>query len=307
MESVYLKTLIEAVVTGSLTKAADSLCITPSAASRRIKFLEDQYGVPLLDRSGPLLVPTEAGKLVMEKAEKVLEIENELLLGLKGMGLKSGVNFCCTNAFGIAHLPEVLAEFMHVNPDTSNLKFFFDRPENILTGVRENIYDLGVVEHFDNFAFEEFSTSPLPDDEVVFISSPDLGIGPVNTSLDILVDQVLYGRNENCCASKFLEKNLKSMNRSTDEFTKHIIVDDLQLIINAVLEGKGIAFIPKGVIERHIKAGTIMCHYIDGFTHARKRILVRMQNYTCNPEMESLWNCIRSYFGSDPANERATS
>ncbi len=66
METVYLKTLVEAIATGSLSKAADSLCITPSTASRRIKFMEDHYGYSLLDRSGSKLVLTNAGKIVMD-------------------------------------------------------------------------------------------------------------------------------------------------------------------------------------------------------------------------------------------------
>ena len=58
MELLYLKTLVEVVRTGSLSRAADILCVTQPAVSRRIKFLEDQYGYELLDRSGHRLRPS---------------------------------------------------------------------------------------------------------------------------------------------------------------------------------------------------------------------------------------------------------
>jgi len=58
MELVYLRTFVQSLEAGSFSKAADALCVTQSAVSRRIKFLEDQYGYPLLDRSGPLLAAT---------------------------------------------------------------------------------------------------------------------------------------------------------------------------------------------------------------------------------------------------------
>lgn len=296
MESIYLKTLVETVATGSLSKAADNLCITPSAASRRIKFLEDQYGYPLLDRSGSPLVPTAAGKWVVDKALGMLEIENELLAGLKGMGQREGVVFCSTHAFGIAHLPKVLADFMLFNPDTSDLKFFFDQPDDIVKGLRENIYDLAVIEHCECFDFDEFATYPLPNDEVVFISSPHLGIGPVDTTIDMLFEHTLYSRNEGCCASKFLDMNLKSVGRNSNEFSHRIIVDDLHLIINSVVNGSGVAFISRGVVEKYLAAGTLVYHHIDGFLHARKRTLVTYENNCCNPAAKSLRNCILSYF-----------
>ncbi|OGT97638.1 MAG: LysR family transcriptional regulator [Geobacteraceae bacterium GWC2_48_7] len=299
MNSLYLKTLVETVATGSLSKAADNLFITPSAASRRIKYLEDHYGYSLLDRSGPLLVPTEAGKWVIDKALNLLEIENDLLIGLKGIERMGGVLFCCTNSFGIAHLPRVLEVFMHDNPDTTNLKFYFDQPDNIVKGLRKNVYNLAVFEHCihcECFSFDEFTTYRLSDDEVVFISSPDLGINSANTTMDVLFKHTLYGQNESACASKFLASNLKSMGRRLDEFKNVIVVDDLHLIINSVLTGNGIACISKGVVEKHINAGRLVQHHVEGFTHARKRTLATNQSKSLNLATGSLKGCIISYF-----------
>ena len=304
MNSTYLKTLVEAVAMGSISKAADSLCITPSAASRRIKFLEDHYGYPLLDRSGPLIVPTEAGKWVVKKALNVLDIENDLLIGLKGMERGEVVLFCCTNSFGIAHLPHVLADFMHTNPDTSKLKFYFDQPDNIVRELRKNIYNLAVFEHCiqcECFSFDEFATYSLPDDEMVFVSSPDLVITPSRTTIDVLCGHTLYGQNEGACASKFLATNLKSMKRSVNEFKNHIVVDDLHLIINSVLEGNGIACISQGVVEKHITAGRLIQHHVDSFIHARKRTLAANHGKLLNLSTKNLMDCIISYFRSHTA------
>lgn len=43
METMYLKTLIVAAEKGSFSKASTELCITQSAVSQRIKFLEERY------------------------------------------------------------------------------------------------------------------------------------------------------------------------------------------------------------------------------------------------------------------------
>ena len=299
METIYLKTLVETIATGNLSRAAESLCITPSTASRRIKFMEDHYGYSLLDRSGSVLVPTEAGKLVMNKATDILALENELLNGLRGMEQGDGILFCCTNSFGIAHLPRIFAEFMEINPDTAKLKFFFDQPDNIVKGLRESSYNLAVFEHCihcECFNFDEFTTHSLPNDEVVFVSSPNLGISSSNLAIDELFEYTLYGQHEGCCASKFLASNLKSMNRNVAEFNNHVIVDDLHMIINAVLEGNGIACISKGVVDKHLAAGRLVQHHVEGFIHARKRTLAADQNSKSNPATEGLMNCIIKYF-----------
>lgn len=299
MKLIYLKTLVEAVGSGNLSKAADNLCITPSAVSRRIKYLEDYYGYSLLDRSGPLLVATEAGKWVADKALEMLDMENELLIGLKRIERMGGVLFCCTNSFGIAHLPLVLEAFMLDNPDTNKLRFYFDQPDNIVRGLRKNIYNMAVFEHCiqcECFNFNEFKTYPLPEDEVVFISSPELGINATDTTMDALFEYTLYAQNEGACGSKFLSNNLKSMGRSLDEFRNIVIVDDLHLIISAILAGNGIACISKGVVKKHIDAGHLKQHHVNGFIHARKRTLATNLTMELNPSTEGLKKCIVSYF-----------
>ena len=105
LESIYLKTLVEVVNTGSLSRAAEALHVTQPAVSKRIKFMEEQYGCELLDRSGQRLRPTAAGRLVYEKATTVLEIEAELVSGLHLLSGKTLIAFSCTPSFGIAHLP----------------------------------------------------------------------------------------------------------------------------------------------------------------------------------------------------------
>lgn len=299
MKTIYLKTLVEAAATGNLSRAADSLCITPSTASRRIKFLEDHYGCLLLDRSGSVLVPTEAGKLVVGKATEMLALENDVLVGLRGMELADEILFCCTNSFGIAHLPRIFAEFMTGNPDTAKLKFFFGQPDEIVKGLRDTSYNLAVFEHCVHcncFSFDEFTTFSLPTDEVVFVSSPDLDIRAATLTVTELFRHTLYGQHEGSCASRFLASNLRSMGRDVAEFNSHVIVDDLHLIISAVLEGNGIACISRGVVEKHLASGRLLQHHVDGFVHTRKRTLAAVPGNKADSATTGLMKCILEYF-----------
>lgn len=296
MESVYLKTLIETVNSGSLSKAAENLCISPSAASRRIKFLEEQYGYELLDRSGPVLKPTQAGSLVLNKALQLLDIERELLHGLSEMDSKPRIAFCCTPAFGIAYLPGILKDFMLGNDDMSDLKFFFKMPEIVVKGMKENLYDLAVIEHCACLDLNEFMTFQLPDDEMIFVSAPSLGIENNITDIDVILPQRLYSRNEGCCSKVFLDLNMQNIGRDSREFKQMIIFDDLHLIIKAVLDGEGVAFISRSVVAHYLESGLLHAHRIKGFRHDRQRTFVLNNTIQIHNKLVNFINCIFAAF-----------
>lgn len=296
MESIYLKTLIEAVKTGSLSKAAENLCVTPSAASRRIKFLEEHYGYPLLDRSAPVLAPTPAGRLVVEKAEMLLEIERELMHGLNEMVNEPRIAFCCTPAFGIAHLPNILKDYMLNNAEMNDLKFLFKMPEMVVEGLKQHLYDLAVIEHCACLDLKEFATFPLPDDEMIFVSAPSLGIEAGTADLEVLVRHRLYSRNEGCCSRIFLDGNMKNVGRDIRDFNKMIIYDDLHLIIEAVLDGEGIAFISNSVVSKQLDDGLLRTHRVEGFRHNRNRTFVLSSTKRIDPNLEDFVRCIFAAF-----------
>ena len=276
VESLYLKTLVEVVRTGSLSRAAETLHVTQPAVSRRVKFMEDQYGCALLDRSGNVLRPTEAGRLVYEKARALLEIEADLVSGLHRLDGRSRIAFSCTPSFGIAHLPAVLREFMLACADTADLKFIFNTPDVIFKGIGDGTFDLAVMELCERFDLSPYITFPLPGDEMVFVSGAGLRLAPV-PALDALFSIPLYARREGCCSRMLLEKNLSCVGREFKEFRKVIVYDDLHVIVRSVLDGDGIAFVSRDIVDEHIAARRLTAHYVPGFTHARDRRLVISQ------------------------------
>jgi DNA-binding transcriptional LysR family regulator len=296
MELVYLRTFVESLEAGSFSKAADLLCVTQSAVSRRIKFLEDQYGYALLDRTGPVLVPTEAGKIVLDKARQLLSIENELLKGLKGIGKREGLSFCCTPGFGTAFLPRVVRELLQTSSEMHNMQFFLDMPDAVLAGVQDGRFDIGLLEHCEQFDFSELQTVVLPDDDVVFVSAPSLAIPAGNVSVDVLSRFTLFSRREECCSTKFLAYNLKNIGLSDAVFPSQVIFDDLHQIITSTIDGLGVAFTARSLISEHIAAGTLRAHHVPGFMHARKRTVVLRPCFVRHPLADLLLKEIQNCF-----------
>ncbi len=274
MKSEYFQTLVETIALGSFSKAAEKLFVTQSAISRRIQLLEDHYGYPLIDRSGSNLVPTEAGKIVIEKALKIFQLEKELVQKLHDHEMRTRIAFCCTPAFGIAYIPDLMKRFMFLYSSTSEIKFSFEMPDDVIAGLQRGTYQAGVIEHSEPYELGEFETFSLPDDELIFVTSPLLGIDSPTVTIDQLIPYDLYIRKEGCCSSKLLIHNLKNSGRVCTEFAHTIICDDLHYIINTVCEGGGISFLSRSLVEQYIRQGTLREHRITRFNHTHHRTLV---------------------------------
>jgi len=65
----YFVTIVEQ---GSVSKAAQLLCIAQPPLSKRLQELEDEVGTPLLSRQGKRLAPTSAGLFLYQRACEIL-------------------------------------------------------------------------------------------------------------------------------------------------------------------------------------------------------------------------------------------
>lgn len=274
METTYLKTFIEVVKTGSLSKAADTLGVTQPAVSHRIKFLEDQYDFPLLNRSGQTLIPTYAGRMVFDKAEQMLAIERNLLSELKSMRGKFYISLVCTHSFGHIHLPTIMRKFMMSHNNMADISYMIDTPANIVEAFGDGMYDLAVLDHCDCLDFGGLSTIPLPEEDLILVSAHTLNISTGEIDIDDLLSQKLFVCRKGCCSRTLIEYNLSKMNKQVSDLKRCIVIDDLQMILQLTREGQGMSFLPRDFVQELIDAGLLREHYVEGFQHHRKRTII---------------------------------
>ncbi|UPU36181.1 LysR family transcriptional regulator [Geomonas paludis] len=303
MDFTNLKTLVVSVECGSFSKAADILCVTQSAVSRRIKILEDHYGQLLLDRSGITLKLTAAGQLLVEKARLLLKMEQEFLHELELLACKRKISFCCTAPFGISFLPDIFTRFMSRNSQTSELSFVFDMPEGALKGLKEKLYDLVLIEFCEDLNLDEFAVYPLPDDEMVFVSRPGFGIDNKVVTVETMLGQRLYCKKSGCCARRFLEKSMHAIGRDAAEFRNTVYFDDIPFIIKAVQAGEGVTFISRSVVASYLAEGSLVSHHVEGFAPSRPRRLVLEKNRNLDPTLFDLIEGIFHRFSLTPPAE----
>lgn len=79
MYNPILSTFISVAESGSFTKAAEALFITPPAVMKQINSLEDRLGITLFDRSNHGLKLTEAGKSFFQDAKYIIDYSNRAI------------------------------------------------------------------------------------------------------------------------------------------------------------------------------------------------------------------------------------
>lgn len=301
MDIRYLKTLVTAIETGSFSKAAEILHLTQSAVSQRIKFLEERLGHQLLIRSGQSMALTPAGTLVIEGAKEILEIQNSLWKDLDRLSKKRGISLCCTPTFGTVYLPEVLNIFMRQDNSSVDLNFIFHSPGQAVEGVRSQEFDVAIVEHCQETDLNSFHSYDLPSDELVFVSSPALGLASPNLSLDDLLRARLFARRDGCSSKELVRSGLLNSGKTLDDFSGVVISDDLRLTCQSVVSGGGVSFVSKHLVKEYLDRGELVAHYVDGFTRERCRTIIMNKGRENDELLQSFVNCIYSVMGMQAA------
>jgi DNA-binding transcriptional LysR family regulator len=166
-----LRYFVEVARARGFTRASEALHVTQPAISRMVKALEEELGTPLLLRERRRVRLTDAGRLVLERAQGVLDslraIEEEVveLSSLRRGRLRIGM----PPIVGVAFLPPLLAEFHQTYPGIA-LELREEGSHQIEALVLDHTLDVGaVVLPTDERAF---GTMPFVDDELRAVLHP---------------------------------------------------------------------------------------------------------------------------------------
>ena len=103
--------LQEVANTKSINKAADNLFISKSALSTALKNLEEEFGLPLLNRSIHGVSLTEAGEIVVERASLIFNILDSIREECAIYNdNKQIINICTEPQFASTILPYIISE-----------------------------------------------------------------------------------------------------------------------------------------------------------------------------------------------------
>ena len=117
MDLSELQVFLTVAKEGSFSRAAERLYRTQPAVSLAIRKLEDSLGQPLFVRGARPVRLTDAGTLLQEYAERLLNLRDEVKKGLLELeGLKRGELSLGVNESSIHALLPAVARFREAHP-----------------------------------------------------------------------------------------------------------------------------------------------------------------------------------------------
>jgi len=108
----------EVAETGSFSGASEKLFLTQPAVTLQIKNLENYYQMKFFDRIGKKVLLTEEGKVLLDIAKQILDLNRqaeEMLADLKGLS-KGTLRVATSHSFADYYLPAVLKDFHRKYP-----------------------------------------------------------------------------------------------------------------------------------------------------------------------------------------------
>ena len=240
-----LRILREIAQRGSITAAAGSLFLTPSAVSQQMAALERETGVPVLERVGRGVRLTEAGERLAARTDAVLAALEaaEADLAAIAAGPVGRLTVCAfPTAARVLLVPALVAlgrRYPRLHITMVDLE-----PEESLPKLRVGELDVVVTHEYGvlpSTADPAFDQEPLLT-EPVFLALPRRHprAGKPTTLADLRDEQFIVGRD----GSPFLDVVVRLAEGAG--FHPHVDLhsNDFQVILAAVSAGLGVALVP---------------------------------------------------------------
>ena len=239
----------------SVSKGAKLNGISQSAASQHLQDLEDQLGIPLLDRTSRPLTVTDGGKLYLDMCRDMLRRQDEFQAALERMKaeVEGTVRVASIYSVGLSEMSQLEQEFSRRYPE-AHLEVEYLRPEKVYEAVVTDRADLGLLSYPE--ATKEVTVLPWRQEEMVVAASPYHALAAKSElrpedleGLDFVgFDEDLPIRRE---IDRFLREHHVEVN-----LTLHF--DNLQMIKEAVAHGEGVSIMPARIMEEEVKQGRLV-------------------------------------------------
>jgi DNA-binding transcriptional LysR family regulator len=275
MDTRQLAAFCAVVERKSFSQAAERLGVTQPAVSLQVRSLEKRLGRQLLDRSGRRVEPTEAGMALYRGAQRMLQLEGQLVEELEageGEELRGTLQVGASTGPGSTVVPVLLCEFQRGNPAVA-VSLSISDTQSVIDRVAERELELGVVgaaRRHRGVVFE-----PLFRDEVVLAVPPGHRFAGHAVTLGQLREEPLIVMQEGAGVRQVIEDELRGAGTRLRDFEPRLELGLQESVKAAVVAGYGVTFISRTAIEADLAAGTLATASVKGLDPAREISLVR--------------------------------
>ncbi len=256
--SHHLEAFVVVVRWRSFSSVARKRGLTPSSIARQISSLEEELGIALFTRTTRALVPTEAGRLIYERAERILDDMDEAKRAATSLrdDVRGTVHLVAWPTFAkrcvLPHLQELLDQYSDLRIDL-DLGERFHEPVLGRSDLVIRIGELGDSSHL---------STRLGTQTSAVIASPAYlkKHGTPQTLTDCASHRLIDKRHiAQCMGWRILLGEARAIQRQIVLQT-----DDLEAQIEACAQGVGLAFLPRWTSRDLLRTGELVSIAVEG-------------------------------------------
>src|ERR1041385_7305583 len=272
MDFFQLETFLAVAQTGSFSAAAAQVHRTQPAVSQMVRKLEEEVGEPLFDRSTRDGMLTDAGRVLEEYAQKLLNLRSEARSSLEELRqFQRGTLAIAANEFTALYLLRVLEDFRLFCP---MIKVTVHRSlaSSIADQVSDHTVELGVLSFRPENS--QLQSVAVFCDELTFVVPPS---HPLAKARSVSIRQL--------GAESFVAHNVVSPYRLKvlETFKKHktplnigVEMPTIEAIKRFVAAGNGVALVPGIAVEPEVTRGELVAVAVNELRLERKlRVVYR--------------------------------
>ncbi|NBO18513.1 MAG: LysR family transcriptional regulator [Proteobacteria bacterium] len=272
MQLGRVRIFVEVARQQSFAAAAAALGITGPAASKQVMALEDELGVKLLHRTTRKVTLTDEGAVYFERVKHALEELEEAAGEVRELRAapKGVLKINAPLSFAHMHLLPVLSGFARKYPELCMDVSLEDRMVDVIADGFDVVIRIGVL-HDSSLVMR-----PLAECPIVPVASPGYvrHHGAPGTPAELKRHRIIgYAYQGGQAEWKFRDAQGKT---GTVRNECSFRANTAEMMLQAALDGVGIATLPLFVVATYVQAGQLVRLLPDYDTHPMRQIVALM-------------------------------
>ncbi|MFO8035638.1 MAG: selenium metabolism-associated LysR family transcriptional regulator [Anaerolineales bacterium] len=292
-----LETFLLAAEYLSFSEAARHLHLTQPTVSHHIKSLEDELGVTLFHRTGKGLRLSEAGRLLLPWARKVMHdsIDLQKMMDALHEGIAGDLRIACSTTAGKYILPQLAARFSQLHPNI-HVSILQCTAEHVVPRLLEGEANLGVLSyelHQEGLEMQEFF------EDAISLIVPSLHPWAQRSSIKPgeLIGEPIIIREATSGTRRVMLSELAKHDISIDDLNIFMQLGNAEAIVRTVAAGYGVSFVSSLASACPLERGNVVDVPVEGFELNRTIYMARKRLDTPHRPQEAFWS-----FVHDPDN-----
>lgn len=294
-----LETFLRAAETLSFSETAKQLHMSQPAVSHQIKMLEKHMGVVLFTRTNTGLALTEAGRVLLPWARRLVHDTNNLQAMMESMqeDVVGELRIACSTTAGKYVLPQLAARFCRRYPSIK-VHILACAPENITLKLLDENAHLGVISRELNDV--NLNSQRFIHDTITLIVPPTHRWASRKVvEPGELLEEAIILREETSGTRQVVLSELAKFDIGLDDLNIFMELGNAEAIVNTVAAGYGIAFVSNMATSNPLALGKVASVDVEGLNLKRTIYMVRKANSSPHRPRDVFWGFIHASENAD--------